>query len=101
MIDWKVREREGAVDGPKTYLHSRPPILPSNLVPTKLLLPISIPNIRVDIVIVKHPALDRIVVNTLATRTVDVAVRFENNGTAALRARFSCGVDLERSLASN
>ena len=99
MIDWKVREREGAVDGPKTYLHSRPPILPSNLVPTKLLLPISIPNIRVDIVIVKHPALDRIVVNTLPTRTVDIAVRLKHDGTATLRARLPCGVDLRERLA--
>jgi hypothetical protein len=77
-------------------LNSRPSILPSNLVPSKLLLSISVSNICVDIVVIQHPALDRIVVDTLSTRSVDVAVRLENNSTATLRARLSCGVDLEQ-----
>jgi hypothetical protein len=86
------------IDSPRDGLHSRPTILPRNLVPTELLLSIGVSNVRVNVVVVKHPALNRIVVDALATRAVDIVVRFEHDSTAALRARLSCGVDLERSI---
>jgi hypothetical protein len=54
--------------------HRRPAIIPRNLVPAELLLSISVANIRIDIVVVKHPAFDRIIVNTLSTRAVDIAM---------------------------
>jgi hypothetical protein len=80
-VSWKKYLETIYDAGFATDLHRRPSIVPRDLVPAELLLTISVPDVRVDVMVVKHPAFDRIVVDTLATRTVDVVVRFEHNST--------------------
>lgn len=76
------------------HLHGRPAVDPRDLVPAKLLLAIGVANVGVDVVVVKDPAVDRIVVDALSTRSVDVVVRWEHNGATALLARFAGSIDL-------
>jgi hypothetical protein len=76
-------------------LHCWPAIVPRDLVPTELLLTIGVPNVRVDVVVVKDPAFDRIVVNTLSTRAINIVVRLEHNGTTTRKARRAGSVDLQ------
>jgi hypothetical protein len=80
---------------PACDLHRRPAIVPRNLVPPELLLPISVANVGVDVVVVQDPAFDRIVVDALSTRAVYVAVGLEHNGSTARKARFTRSVDLD------
>lgn len=67
-------------------LHNGPSTREVNLVDTKPLLRITVPNTCVNIVIVQHRAKARIIVNTLATRSVHPAMRFQNSRSAALGA---------------
>ena len=76
-------------------LHRRPAIVPSNLVPAKLLLTISVPNVRVNIVVVKDPAFNRIVINTLSARRVNIAMRLKNNVSTASQTRCASSIDLQ------
>jgi hypothetical protein len=80
---------------PACDLHRRPAIGPRNLVPAELLLSIGVANVSVDIVVVHDPAFDRIVVNTLSTRAVDIAMRLEHDGSTARKARFTRSIDLD------
>lgn len=83
----------------RSSLNTRPTIVPSDLVPTELLVAIGVADAGVDVVVVKHPAFGRIVVNALSTWTVDVVVGFENGGAAAFGAGGAVGVDLVSVLA--
>jgi len=78
-----------------TGSHRRPTIVPSNLVPPKLLLSISVPNVRVNIVVVKDPAFNRIVINTLSARRVNIAMRLKNNVSTASQTRCASSIDLQ------
>ena len=82
-------------------LHRRPAIVPRNLVPTELLLTISVPDVRVDIVVVKDPAFNRIVVNTLSTRRVNIAMRLEDNSSTASQTRRASSIDLQTMISTN
>ena len=75
--------------------HGWPPIDPRNLVPAKLLLSIGVSDVRVDVVVVKDPAIDRIVVNTLSARSVNIVVRWKNDGATALLAGLAGSIDLD------
>ena len=83
-----------------TDLHRRPAIVPRNLVPAKLLLSISITDIRVDIVVIKNPAFNRIVVDTLSTRRVNIVMRLENNGSTAGQTRRASSIDLQTTIST-
>ena len=78
-----------------TDSHRRPAIVPRDLVPAKLLLTISVSDVRVNIVVVENPTFDWIVVNTLPARCVDVVVRRQDNISAAREARRTSSVDLQ------
>ena len=76
-------------------LHRWPTIVPRDPVPAKLLLTISISNIRVNIVVVKDPAFNRIVINTLSARRVNIAMRLKNNVSTASQTRCASSIDLQ------
>ena len=76
-------------------LHRRPAIVPRDFVPTKLLLTISVPDVRVDIVVVKDPAFNRIVVNSLSTRRVNIAMRSKDNVSTTSQTRRTGSIDLQ------
>lgn len=78
-----------------TDLHRRPAIVPSDLIPTKLLLTISIPNVRVNIVIVKDPAFNRIIINSLSTRRVNIVMRRKDNSSTTSQTRRASSIDLQ------
>jgi hypothetical protein len=75
-------------------LHRRPAIVPRDLVPAKLLLSISVPDVRVDIVVVKNPTFNRVVINTLSTRRVNIIMRRENNSSTTSQTRCTSSIDL-------
>ena len=76
-------------------LHRRPAIVPSNLVPAKLLLTISVPNVRVNIVVVKDPAFNRVIINSLSTRRVNIVMRSKDNVSTTSQTRRTGSIDLQ------
>ena len=79
-------------------LDCRPPAAPVDLVPPELLLPITVSDVGVDIVVVQDPAIDRIVVHALAAWTIDIAMGCEDCGALTLGTSCTCCVDLRESV---
>lgn len=67
-------------------LHNRPPAREVNLIDAELLLPIGIPNARINIVIVQHRPQLRIVIHALSTRPIHPTMRLEHRRPAPIRA---------------
>ena len=78
-----------------TDLHRRPAIVPRDFVPTKLLLTISVPNVRVNIVVVKDPAFSRVIINSLSTRRVNIVMRSKDNVSTTSQTRRTGSIDLQ------
>lgn len=60
------------------YLHHRPTARKADFVDTESLLPVRISDVRINIVIVQDRAKARIIVNTLATRSVDIVMALQD-----------------------
>lgn len=80
-------------DGPRNCLDSGPAVTPGDLVNSEALVTICIANSGVNVVVVKNPSDDRVVVNTLSTRGIDVAVRRKNNSASASSAACTTSID--------
>jgi hypothetical protein len=64
------------------------------LVDTKLLLTISIPDAGINVMVVKHRTKRRIADHTLTTWSIDEAMGLEDSSTTTLEARLAALVDL-------
>jgi len=74
-------------------LYDRPSARKVDLVDPKLLLPISVPNTGINVVVVEHRTKRRVVVDTLATGPVHPVVRLKDSRTSTLRASLASLVD--------
>jgi hypothetical protein len=76
-----------------SYLYNGPSAGEVDLVDTELLLAVAVTNAGVDVVVIEDGAELGVVVDTLATGSVNPAVGLENSGTAALGASLASFVD--------
>ena len=76
-------------------LHRWPTIVPGDLVPAKLLLTIRVPNVSVNIVVVKDPAFSWVIINSLSTRRVNIVMRSKDNVSTTSQTRRTGSIDLQ------
>jgi hypothetical protein len=80
-------------------LHHWPSTREVNLVDTEPLLAVCIANTGINIVVVQHRSEAGIIVHTLATRTIDKAVRLQDSSASTLSALLARLVDESTSCA--
>lgn len=80
-------------DGSRKCLDSGPAVAPGDFVNSEALVTICIANSGVNVVVVKNPSDDRVVVNTLSTGSIDVAVRRKNNSASASSTACTAGIN--------
>lgn len=99
MLETKRTTLTNLLCGAQVILHldRRPPIDPLDLVDTQHLLAVGVSDVGVDVVVVEHSTEAWVVVDTLAARAVDYAMRAEHKGATAGLARLAGFIELEDS----